>query len=86
MKKIIALLLVPVLALGLLAGCGYENTVNDARDTAEGKRTPQVTPVPDYEDGVVTDRDGFIEENEEGTAAEKDGQTSRVLPTATPKA
>lgn len=86
MKKIIALLLVPVLALGLLAGCGYENTMDDTRDTAGEKRTVQITPMPDYEDGVVTDRDGFIEENEEGTTAENGSQTPRVPPAATPKA
>ena len=78
MKRIISLLLC-VAALGaLLCGCGMDRVDNELPVVESPYVTPFVDPSmspmisPDIEDGIVRDRDGFIEEGSKGDATRAD--------------
>ena len=71
MKKITVCAMSAVLAAAFLCGCGAgmngDNTVAETPIVAPVPSpvpSPQVSPIvtPDVEDGIVDDRDGFIEE------------------------
>lgn len=64
MKKAIILLLALVLAFGVLSGCGRTGTGTPDLMPGDGSMLD-----PDAEDGVVHDRDGFLEDQERTSPA-----------------
>ncbi len=72
MKKLILLALALVLSCLVLCGCGGlrgETPMQTQMPTMD--LMPEISPVltPDMDDGLVTDRDGLIEDREPGVSA-----------------
>ena len=79
MKKLTAALLAVVLLCSLLAGCGSRNMEDGTVAGPSG--SPMIAPsmTPDLEDGVVDDRDGFIEDEEDRTGSAAGGNDTGIL-------
>ena len=96
MKKITVCALSALLAAALLCGCGAgmngENTVVETPIVAPVPSpvpSASVSPIvtPDLEDGIVKDRDGFIEETETGRNTPSPSPSPKVTaPNAAPTA
>ena len=72
MKRLILLALALVFACLALCGCGgIRNDMSAQKPSVTMDLIPEPSPVitPDLDDGVVTDRDGVIEEREPGASA-----------------
>ncbi len=65
MKNFVAFLCIMALLTGSLAGCNTDKNAK-ATPTPVSTATPTVNPdpVPDTDDGIVTDDDGIIEPKE----------------------
>lgn len=72
MKKIAAFVLTVLLFCAVLGGCGSDRLDNS---TVLPSATPMISPSmsPNVEDGIVEDKDGFIEENENGSGVSDNG-------------
>lgn len=74
MKKLMVCLIIAAVLTAALCGCGSD-MVDDGSYNAVA--TPSVTAAPDMtpdiEDGIVTDRDGMIEDNDvlDGTGSDR---------------
>ena len=91
MKRKIVYILVLALAVGAMAGCGRtadkpgeeQNELLDPVPTP----LPEVTPLPDVNDGVVNDDDGMItgeEDKQSGIAPEAPATTPTPRETVKP--
>lgn len=89
MKKSFSYVMIAAMLCLALCGCGNQNSGRD--DMVVGtpvvpEMTPLVTPMPtpDVEDGIVEDKDGMIEDNDNGrdtkTGNEKSSERTAVSP------
>ena len=71
MKKLILLALALVLSCLVLCGCGLRDETPLRTPMPTMDLVPAISPVqtPDVDDGLVTDRDGLIEDREPGVSA-----------------
>ena len=76
MKKIIASVMALTLLCSLLAGCGSAPADKDGATVPPGSPIIDPSMTPDVEDGVVDDRDGFIEEEGDRIGGDTAGKTA----------
>ena len=89
MKKTIVYTLCAAMLCAFLCGCGDRNQGRD--DLVVGtpvvpEMTPMVSPAltPDPRDGYVEDKDGFLEEEENGRKSAANGGANNGKPSVSP--